>query len=157
AERRVDLVGPGHGGDAAARPHAQRERPPAADEVAVAVHPIITVAEPPTMVPVGAGAGSLQVSTVSPSRAAGLPSTNTVVDPIWTVPWFVGGMRNAVPGGVGKCGGWFSATLPMVAAGRPSMRTSVDSDCSRVPLNGWGSGVGTGGPGGAGTATMCTS
>src|SRR4051812_38649823 len=156
-QRCDDLVGAGGHGDAPVGSHAERERPAAADEVPGVAHPIITVVDPPAIVPVGAGTGSLQFMTVSPRRAAALPSMNTVVDPIRTVPWLVGGTTNATPGGVGRCGGWFIATLPTVAAGSPSTSTSVDRLCSSGPANGWGSGVGMGGLGGAGTATMCVS
>jgi hypothetical protein len=69
------------------------------------------------MLLVGAGAGSLQVMTVSPVRAAGLLLIMTVALPFITVPWLVGGTWNGPP--CGMCGGAFVAVLPTTAAGWP--------------------------------------
>jgi hypothetical protein len=51
-----------------------------------------TLIAPDTMLLVGAGAGSLQVMTVSPTRAAGLPLIMTVALPLLTVPLLMGGI-----------------------------------------------------------------
>jgi hypothetical protein len=59
-----------------------------------------------------------------------------------------------VPGGVGRCGVVFVAVLLTVAAGRPMIRTLALRTPVSVPEKTCGSGVGTGGPGGAGTITM---
>ncbi len=74
-------------------------------------------------VPVGAGAGSLQVSTLSPFLASGLPLTRTSGPMAINVPRLSGGFWKGPP--VGRCGGRLVATLPWTAAGRPSIRTSV--------------------------------
>src|SRR5688572_9611564 len=103
---------------------------------------------------VGAGAGSLQVITVSPARAAGLLLIRRVALPLVTVPWFVGGFANGPP--CGMCGGALVAVLPTVAAGWPPINTFVLQPPVIVPANGCGSGVGTGPPG-DGMLTMWTS
>ena len=103
------------------------------------------------------GAGSWQVCTVSPMRAAALPLIRTVLLPPMMVPLLVGGTVNAVPGGVGRCGGLLLAALPMVAAGLPPIFTLVLRFSASGPANVCGSGVGTGAPGGVGTNTMCMS
>ena len=72
------------------------------------------------------------------------------------MPEFAGGAWNMVPGGVGRCGGWFAATEPTTAAGWPAISTLLTSPELIVPLNGCGSGVGTGPPG-EGTMTMWVS
>jgi len=107
-----------------------------------------------TTVPTGWSDGSLQVSAVSPFRAAALPLIFTVELPIVMVPLFAGGDWNEVPGGVGMWGGVFSAVLSTVAAASPMIFTSLLRFPLMIPLNGCGSGVGTGLPGGAGTITM---
>jgi len=50
--------------------------------------------------PMGRGAGSLQVIAVSPFRAAGLPLIMTDVLPMMICPWFVGGTWNGPPCGI---------------------------------------------------------
>ena len=85
-----------------------------------------------------------------------MPPSITVVDPIWTVPLSAGGFWNDVPGGVGMCEGEFVAVEPTTAAGLPASLTVEISPPSSWPLNGCGSGVGTGPPG-EGTSTMWVS
>src|SRR6266481_2771149 len=99
-----------------------------------------------TTVPTGASTGSLQVSAVSPARAAGLLLIMTVALPLMMVPRFEGGFTNVPP--IGTCGGVFVAVLPTVAAGMLWMLTLLLRLPSMMPLNGCG--VGTGGlvPGG---------
>ena len=92
---------------------------------------------------------------VSPTRAAGLPPINTVPLPITTVPSLLGGTTGETPGGVGIWGGTFCKVLPTTAAGLLPMSTEVTHPPRILPEYGCGNGVGTGGPGGAGTATMC--
>src|SRR5947207_15228054 len=106
--------------------------------------PLITVL-PPWTVPFGAGAGSLQVITGSPTRAAGLLLISTVALPLATVPELVGGTWNDPPGGM--CGGEFVSVLPAVAAGMLWIRTFVLQQPVMVPENGNCIGVGTGPPG----------
>src|SRR3954451_3385223 len=108
------------------------------------------------MAPTGASAGSLQVMTVSPLRAAGFLLIMTVALPFWTVPRFAGGVWKAVPGGVGRCGGTLSAVLPTVAAGFPMMLTVALRPPFSMPENPCGSGVGTC-PDGDGTITTWVS
>src|ERR1700712_3057912 len=115
-------------------------------------HPISTVPDA-TMLPVGASAGSLQVVTGSPARAAAWPPIFTVAEPSFTVPWLAGGVWNDVPGGVATWLGEFVAVEPTVAAGPPPIFTVLTRLPSSWPLNGCGSGVGTGPPG-DGTNTM---
>src|SRR6266581_4489506 len=118
---------------------------------------MITVGTPgPTMVAVPGGVLLAHGMTVSPTRAAGLPPMSTVALPIMIFPSLVGGTAGAVPGGVGRCGGTFCRPLPSTAAGLPPIITFVAHPIRIVPAYGCGSGVGTGGPGGAGTSTMCT-
>src|SRR6266511_4021939 len=105
-------------------------------------------------VPTGRSAGSLQVSAVSPLRAAGLPLINTVALPVMICPLFTGGRWNAPP--CGTCGGVLSAVLPCVAACRPMIFTLGLRPPLMIPLNGCGSGVGTV-PLGEGTMTMWVS
>ena len=88
------------------------------------------------------GAGSWHVSARSPMRAAPLPLINTVLLPLITFPWLVGGIWKATPGGVARWAGWLVAILPSVAAGSPIIFTSVLNAVSKMPLNGWGKGVG---------------
>ena len=52
------------------------------------------------------------------------------------------------------CGGVFVAVLPRVAAGFDSIMTFVLQPPVMTPVNGFGVGVGTGAPGGAGTMMM---
>ena len=54
-----------------------------------------------TTLPIGRSTGSLQVSAVSPLRAAALPLMLTLELPSLIVPLFAGGFWNDVPGGVG--------------------------------------------------------
>src|SRR5262245_31796997 len=100
--------------------------------------------------PTGWSAGSLQVTAVSPLRAAALPLIFTVVLPTLIVPLFDGGLWNDVPGAVGTCAGELSAVLSTVAAGLPMIFTFELSPPSIAPANGCGSGVGVG-PGGTST------
>ena len=93
---------------------------------------------------------------MSPARAAGLPLIITVLLPRMMTPRFVGGIWNAVPGGVGMCGGVLVAVLPTVAAGIPMILTLGLRFPSMMPVKGCGKGVGTGPPG-DGTSTMCIS
>ena len=51
----------------------------------------------------------------------------------------------------------FAIRQPTVAAGIPMILTSLLNAPPIMPVNGCGNGVGTGGPGGAGTITMCVS
>ena len=73
--------------------------------------------------PTGKSAGSLQVVAISPLRAAAFPLIITLRLPTIIVPLLAGDFWNAVPGGVGRCGGTLSAVLPTVAAGMPVMLT----------------------------------
>jgi hypothetical protein len=79
---------------------------------------------------------------MSPCLAAGLPFMKTPVLPTKIFPWFVGGFWNGPP--AGTCMGWFKATLSTVAAGFPSINTSVLRPVIIVPTKGNGVGVGTG-------------
>src|SRR5215212_8067127 len=110
-----------------------------------------------TTVPAGRSLGSLQVVALSPLRAACLPLIRTVVLPILIVDLSAGVFWKEVPGGIGIWAGEFWAVLSTVAAGLPMTFTSPESPSLSEPLNRWGSGIGTGGPGGAGTITMCVS
>src|SRR5262249_41649164 len=101
----------------------QREDETATGELA---HPMVTVPAPPTTLAASTSVGSLQVRTGSPRRAAALPLIGTPGDPPLTVPRFDGGRWNAVPGGIGRCGGTLRATEPFVAAPCPSIRTSEE-------------------------------
>src|SRR6185437_11834517 len=83
---------------------------------------------------VGAGAGSLQVVTGSPMRAAGLLLISTDELPWVTVPWLVGGTWNGPP--CGMCGGALVAVLPTVAAGMPPIITLVLQPPVILPANG---------------------
>src|SRR5579872_7470780 len=107
-----------------------------------------------TTVPAARSTGSLQVSALSPARAAALPLIITVVLPCWMVALLAGGRWNAVPGAVGTCGGTLLAVLPVVA-GRPEMLTFVLRPPLSTPEKGCGSAVGAGGV--PGTMTMCVS
>ena len=57
-----------------------------------------------------------------------------------------------MPGGVGRCGGWFVACDPTTAASAPPIFTDAIVPPVIVPEKGCGSGVGTA-PLGAGTMT----
>src|SRR5262249_5992924 len=98
-----------------------------------------------TTCPTGRSAGSLQVSAMSPLRAAPLPLMSTVALPSWIVALFDGGFWNGPPWGTWD--GVFVAVEPTTAAGWPPMLTSDESAPSSCPVNGCGSGVGTGPPG----------
>ncbi len=120
--------------------------------------PMITVGAPgPTMLPVPGGTLLAQGMTMSPTLAAGCPPISTVALPILTLPSLVGEApgAGAVPGGVGKCGGTFCNPLPVTAAGLPPIKTVFTQPVRILPVYGCGKGVGTGGPGGAGTITIC--
>src|SRR5256714_11478021 len=106
---------------------------------------ISTVAVVAWTTEVGAGAGSLQVLTGSPIRAAGLPSISAVALPCVIAPCFVGGTWTGPPAGM--CGGLFMAIEPTTAAGDPAISTSGLQPLVMVPLNGHGVGVGIGPPG----------
>src|SRR5215217_6033294 len=99
-----------------------------------------------------AGATSSQVMAVSPRRAAGLPPIMTDMLPVMMVARLVGGTENGPP--CGMWGGVFVAPAPTTAAGLPPIMTFIAQTVSIVPLNGCGSGVGIGGPGGAGIRMM---
>src|ERR1035438_2963606 len=75
-----------------------------------------------TTVPTGRSTGSLQVSEVSPLRAAGFLLIVTVALPLTMVPLLVGGLTNVPP--TGMCGGVLVHVLLSVAAGIFSIFTS---------------------------------
>jgi hypothetical protein len=57
---------------------------------------------------------------------------------------------------MGMCGGVFMAVLATIAAGRPMTLTSLLKFPFKIPVKGWGNGVGTAPPG-EGTMIMCIS
>src|SRR5262249_23480415 len=114
-----------------------RESPAAPEEVA---HPIVTVISPAVIALVSASAGSLQVLTRSPTRAAASPPIVTVAEPWSTVPLLEGCFWNDVPGGVGTCLGLLVASEPTTAASSPPILTEEIVLPVIVPENGCGSG-----------------
>src|SRR5262245_19900457 len=99
-----------------------------------------------TTVPTGASTGSLQVSAVSPERAAGFLLMKTVPLPLMICARFFGGLTNVPP--IGMCGGVLVAVLFSVAAARFSILTSPLRLPSMIPEKGCGTGTGELGPGG---------
>src|SRR5262249_43166897 len=97
-------------------------------------------------VPPGVSAGSLQVSALSPMRAAVLPLIFTVALPAFSVALSLGVLTNEPP--IGTCPGVLVAVLPSNAAGEPSMLTSFERLPSMIPENGCGPMIGGAVPGG---------
>src|ERR1017187_4027689 len=79
-----------------------------------------------TTVPTGRSTGSLQVSEVSPLRAAGFLLIVTVALPLTMVPLLVGGLTNVPP--TGMCGGVLVHALQADALRAPP---SLNRNCTK--------------------------
>src|SRR2546427_145146 len=128
-----------------ARSRLTGKRHPAPRNSCAIGYPILTVPDAVT-VPTGESAGSLQVSAVSPLRAAFFPPIFTVELPAFTVARFVGGLTKLPP--CGTCEGELVAVLSTVAAGLPMILTLPLRAPSRAPLKGCGTSTGGAVPGG---------